>query len=57
MWKEMDTAPRDGTTITMKGHIDTHTKAKGTYRGSFNKEYNTFVTTGGWIIFPDKWKP
>lgn len=55
MWQNMTTAPKDGTIITMIGHIDAFTKKKHTYRGYFRNGY--FITVGGWIIFPDKWKP
>lgn len=53
----MDTAPRDGTTIEMRGHIDTHTREKRWRQGLFHAESQTWMTTTGWILFPDYWRP
>lgn len=56
-WKPMDSAPRDGSTIEMKGHIDTVTRLKSVRTGLFDAECGHFITTSGWILFPDAWRP
>lgn len=56
-WMSMDKVPRDGSTIEMKGHIDTTTRLKSVRTCHFDAEISQFITTSGWVLFPDAWRP
>ncbi len=57
-WDNMNTAPKDGTMIMVKGYIDVTQKDKVINRPArFSPAYNMWVCRNGQIIFPSQWKP
>lgn len=56
-WHPAETIPKDGTRIVVRGITDTHTRKKNTYHGCrFDSGIGHFITRGGWVVFPEKWR-
>lgn len=55
-WQSKETAPKDGSTIKVKGRMDITSKREMTYLVSWNSLYNCFATKRGDVVVISGWQ-